>query len=292
MTNYKRLSINSTIPDKGNRAELVLTVLHRNNLAIDEFLGQATLPLNEMDVYDRPRSKWFKLESKPGKDKKNKERGELEVRIGFIVKSGSLSDLSKKDKHKSSIGQLASTVGGSLLSIGQIEKRKGLKKFAKSLGSKMHINSKSKTKDADGNSINGSFNSLDQTPNSSRQNSRRYGQRAGEADPGVISEDEDEFVFDNLSHKSSGSSLNLRAPPLTSRTLNTPSPLIRTPSHDDIRSKTLPPPSKPPRTSENKLDEWESKLMVGSSDSLKRRSWDTRIPLQSQGKILENKRTT
>ncbi|XP_033240117.1 rab11 family-interacting protein 1 isoform X2 [Drosophila pseudoobscura] len=214
------------IPDQGNRAELTLTCLHRNNLGIDEFLGQATLPLNEMDVYDRPRSKWFKLESKPGKEKKNKERGELEVRIGFVVKSGSLTDLSKKDKHKSSIGQLASSVGGSLLSIGNGEKRKSIKKLAGSLSSKLHLRSKKKHPDAggdDNSSFSGSFVSIG-TPNSSTGgqggSGRRRGQRAGEADPGVISEDEDEFVFDNLSHKSSGSSLNiqrsgLQPPPTT-----------------------------------------------------------------------------
>lgn len=101
-------------------------------MQLDEFLGQITIPLNEMDVYERPRSKWFKLQSKPGKDKKDKDRGELEVRIAFTVKSGSLTDLSKKDKSKSSLG-----LGGSLLSIGTLEKRKSLKKLAKSLGSKV-----------------------------------------------------------------------------------------------------------------------------------------------------------
>lgn len=312
------------IPDQGNRAELVLTCLHRNNLGIDEFLGQVTLPLNEMDVYDRPRSKWFKLESKPGKEKKNKERGELEVRISFIVKSGSLTDLSKKDKHKSSIGQLATSVGGSLLSIGTIEKRKSIKKFAKSLGSKMHLQSKKKSKDSDDNSISGSFASID-TPNSSNGGSRRYGQRAGEADPGVISEDEDEFVFDNLSHKSSGSSLNIRStglqlPAQQHYLPKNPSPLLglngkvagkQQPHSRDynlvneeeleelendfsVRAHTLPPPSKPPRTQQanertdkQDLNEWEKKLYgkhldISTSDSLKRRSWETaRVPLTS-----------
>ena len=50
--------------------------------------------------------RWLKLLDKPGKEKK-KERGELEVKISFIVKSGSLSNLSKKEKHKSSLGQLS-----------------------------------------------------------------------------------------------------------------------------------------------------------------------------------------
>ncbi|XP_067640245.1 rab11 family-interacting protein 1 [Eurosta solidaginis] len=318
------------IPDQGNRAELTLTCLHRNNLGIDEFLGQATLPLNEMDVYDRPRSKWFKLESKPGKEKKNKERGELEIRICFVVKSGSLTDLSKKEKHKSSIGQLASSVGGSLLSIGTIEKRKGIKKFAKSIGSKMHLSSKKKNKDGDDvSNFSGSFASID-TPNSSNSGSRRYGQRAGEADPGVISEDEDEFVFDNLSHKSSSSSLNMRTnlqAPTQNYVPRNPSPLLgkvggkqlssrRDLVEEDlavdpvleeiendfsVRARTLPPPSKPPRTQQQindallaagspkqkdaALDEWESKLykqnfQLGNSDSLKRRSWEpTPVPL-------------
>ena len=40
--------VGRTIPTKGNTAELVLTVLHRNFLGVDEFLGQATLPLNQV----------------------------------------------------------------------------------------------------------------------------------------------------------------------------------------------------------------------------------------------------
>ncbi|EDW56047.1 GM22796 [Drosophila sechellia] len=363
------------IPDQGNRAELTLTCLHRNNLGIDEFLGQATLPLNEMDVYDRPRAKWFKLESKPGKEKKNKERGELEVRIAFVVKSGSLTDLSKKDKHKSSIGQLASSVGGSLLSIGNGEKRRGIKKLAGSLSSKLHIRSKKKNQEAgadDSSSFGGSFASLG-TPNSSNgrgQNGgsgrRRGGQRAGEADPGVISEDEDEFVFDNLSHKSSGSSLNIQRSGLQPPSVGTPNFTPRHPSpllnngvsgfgsgsakgkqavlpatlDEDAsidaemeqleldfsvraharananasasgNASNLPPPSKPPRIPlsqvdeqpaagsqerekpkekpaevESDKDEWASKLYgggkyldIGSSNSLKRRSWEDRVPL-------------
>lgn len=307
------------IPTHGNRAELVLTALHHNSLGIDEFLGQVILPLNEMDVYERPRSRWFKLQSKPGKEKKAKERGELEVRIAFTVKAGSLTDLSKKEKNKSSISNLASNVGGSLLSIGAIEKRKGLKKFAKSLGSKVHISGigKKKNKESgegvvgdDGSSFTGSYSSIG-TP--SGLTSRQSRQTFGDADPGVISEDEDEFVFDNLSHKSSGSSLNINRHAQVqahhqqqfqhmpkSATPSTSSTPDETRRH---KSMTLPAlaPSKPPRlASESEegavpRDEWEQKLYgkhleIGSTDSLKRRSWESsRVMLSVQQEEEEDK---
>ncbi|XP_055602837.1 rab11 family-interacting protein 5 [Uranotaenia lowii] len=289
------------IPTQGNRAELVLTALHHNSLGIDEFLGQVVLPLNEMDVYERPRSRWFKLQSKPGKEKK-KERGELEVRIAFTVKAGSLTDLSKKEKSKSSISNLASNVGGSLLSIGAIEKRKGLKKFAKSLGSKVHISGIGKKKHKDGDagpddsSFTGSYSSIG-TP--SGLQSRLSRQTFGDADPGVISEDEDEFVFDNLSHKSSGSSLNTRAH--SAQVSGHILPKSATPSSSSTPDETRKhkgvtlPPSKPPRVASEgeseapaKVDEWEQKLYgkhleIGSTDSLKRRSWESsRVMLSVQ----------
>jgi len=49
--------------------------------------------------------RWYELKSKPGKEK-NKPRGELEVRVAFLVKAGSLMDLSSKP-HKSSMSQLS-----------------------------------------------------------------------------------------------------------------------------------------------------------------------------------------
>lgn len=256
---------------------------------MDEFLGQVTLPLNQMDQFERPRSRWFKLQSKPGQEKKDKDRGELEVRTAFTVKAGSLSDLSKKEKTKSSFSNIAG--GGSLLSLGTLEKRKTLKKFAKSLGSKMHITGKKKKeKSDDSDSYSGSFSSIG-TPSMVVKNSRNMG-NIGNADPGVISEDEDEFVFDNLSHKSSGSSLNSR--PKTNN-------LILTGNDDATPSKSATlPPLKPPRnvnetpTKDSKVDEWESKLYgksLGqghSTDSLKRRSWEnSRVPLNSEDGVKE-----
>ncbi|KAJ6639834.1 Rab11 family-interacting protein 5, partial [Pseudolycoriella hygida] len=292
-----------TIPDKGNRAELIVKCLHRNNFSVDEFLGQVTLPLSEMDVYEKPRSKWYKLQSKPGKDKKDKDRGELEIRIAFTVKAGSLMDLSKKEKKGATLGSSLG-LGGSLLSINTLEKKKKLKDFAKSLGSKVHLTGKSKKdkqQNIDNASNSGSVSSIG-TPGSGVFAPRRFGQSAGDADPGVISEDEDEFVFDKLSHKSSGSSLNV--PKVTSTTHHQPpSPLASNSSKSNtdedirLRSKTLPP-SKPPRTNgesgTQKVDEWEAKLYgkhldVGSSDSLKRRSWESsRVMLSSQHDIHES----
>lgn len=81
-----------------------------------------------------------------------------------------------------------------------------------------------------------------------------------------------------------------------------PSPLASNSSKSEnedirLRSKTLPP-SKPPRINgdpaSQKVDEWEAKLYgkhleVGSSDSLKRRSWESsRVMLSSQQDIHES----
>lgn len=126
----------------------------------------------------------YTLGSKPGKEN-TKQRGELEVKIGFIVKAGSLTDLSQKERHKSSLGQLsnaAHSIGGSLLSIGSFEKRKGLKKLAKSIGNRVKGKSKHNLEKED---------NLDEREEHKFRTTR---QQPGEADPGVISEDEDEFT--------------------------------------------------------------------------------------------------
>lgn len=269
---------------------------------MDEFLGQVTLPLNEMDAYEQVRPRWFKLQSKPGKEKKDKNRGELEVRIAFTVKAGSLTDLSKKEKNKSSTLGL----GGSLLSLGALEKRKSLKKFAKSLGSKVHISGKSK-KNQDNESISGSVSSLG-TPGSGQFQQRRYpgGQDFGDADPGVISEDDDEFAFDNLSNKSSASSINLKGrgnhqqlpPPPSPLAIssNTSQTIKNGDTLDDVNLRSEAVPMKPPRNpAATPEDEWEAKLygkrLETSSDSLKRLSWDTRVPLNKGDPFDDNEKS-
>ncbi|XP_053664121.1 rab11 family-interacting protein 1 [Anopheles marshallii] len=282
------------IPTQGNQAQLVLTALHHNSVGMDEFLGRVVLPLNEMEVYERPRARWYKLESKDREKKKEKDRGELEVRISFTVKAGSLTDLSKKEKSKSSISNLASSVGGSLLSIGAIEKRKGLKKIAKSIGSKMHISGmgkKENRKERDGaddtSMYSGSYSSLaggtgggSATPSTASlhpsSGGRQSKQTFGDADPGVISEDEDEFVLENLSHKSSNGSLNLRPAANVPKPapVTTSTPLEWSGRDTEQRGDT------PVATTGEKVDEWEQKLYgkhldIGNSDSLKRRSWES-----------------
>lgn len=171
----------------------------------------------------------------------------------------------------------------------------------------MHISGKpkkDKNKDGESSSISDSRSSIG-TPGSSAFQRRNFGQTADDADPGVISEDDDEFVFDNLSHKSSGSSLNVVKsnaaipPSVKSNTveLQNDSPQLSTsnlsvndPNDIKLRTKTLPP-SKPPRIPSDptqKVDEWEAKLYgkhleVGSTDSLKRRSWESsRLPLSTK----------
>ena len=45
-----------SIPEQGNKAEVVLKVLHRNFMGGDDFLGQVSLPLQDYDVYERGRA--------------------------------------------------------------------------------------------------------------------------------------------------------------------------------------------------------------------------------------------
>ncbi|XP_012234984.1 rab11 family-interacting protein 2 [Linepithema humile] len=268
------------IPEQGNTAEIVLTALHRNFLGVDEFLGTISIPLSSFDVYERPKNRWYTLNSKPGKEN-TKERGELEVRIGFIVKAGSLTDLSKKERHKSSLGQLstaAQSIGGSLLSIGSLEKRKGLKKLAKSIGNKVKGKSK--------NRLDG--NNLDEKEEHQVKVTR---QEPGEADPGVISEDEDEFTFDDLSHKSSASSLNAPVPNVNNSNANGITNGSQNISSNEVHTPPAPintAPSKPPRfvmsasaTNLSKVDnltkddEWGLKLYGKQASSVPKR-WESK----------------
>lgn len=190
------------IPSQGNTACIVLTVLSPNLLGIDTFLGCVSIPLAELDVYDRPKNKWFELQDRQGKPK-HKERGELEVKIGFSVKPGSLNDVSKKDGRLGSLNQLsqaAQHLGGSLASIGSVDK-KSLKKLAKTISKKMKKEKKVEEEATVAHS----------SPNVSKKSSNQLGisrQVTGDADPGVIS-DEDEFAFDDLSHTGSGCSLEV-----------------------------------------------------------------------------------
>lgn len=96
-----------------------------------------------------------------------------------------------------------------MLSIGSLEKRKnGLKKFAKSFGSKVHITGKKKDKYSDDDSIaSGSTGYISGGKYSSGPLDNFEAKQQKNVDPGVISEDEDEFTFDDLSQISSTSSV-------------------------------------------------------------------------------------
>jgi len=250
------------IPKQGNTAEIVLTTLHHNFLGVDDFLGCIRIPLAEMDVYDRPKNKWYKLEGKPGKES-DKERGELEVKIGFIVKAGSLSDLSKKDKHKSSLGQLTSVAqsfGGSLISISSLDKRKGIKKIANKIGDKLTKKSPKKK---------------DLSPTINVTGSK---QTINDADPGVISEGEsdDDFTLDELSQKGSTSSINL----------NNRTPSYQSAENINVDKTPAPtPPMKPARSVipsflEEKAEADKKKLWKFSKDP------EMNLPMSSERIII------
>lgn len=293
------------IPSQGNVAEILLKVYNEDTIK-DHLLGQVTIPLKDLDPYERPINRWYTLQGKPGKETKN--RGDLEVKVAFTVREGSLTDLSKKEKHRSSLSSLAHNVGGSLMSIGSIEKRKGLKSFAKNLGSKLNLSKKDKKSDS--SSLSGSIGNLKSSALSTPEHSTPK-KLPGEADPGVISEDEDEFAFDDLSHKSSGSSLNVQTLPRGHK--YTPSPVnaslenlgggefLRRSTVGTLASAEKSAPLKPvrmslvnftsPQTPANipldKDDEWSQKLY---SNSKSKSSSQSTIEREKSSSLERNKK--
>nr|XP_018903611.1 PREDICTED: rab11 family-interacting protein 1 isoform X2 [Bemisia tabaci] len=245
------------IPDHGNTAEIILTVLHHNIFGIDEFLGCVTIPLAELDVYEWPKNRWLKLRDKPGKDK-DKDRGELEVKVGFTVKGE--NELIKKEKHRSSLGQIshtASTLGGSLISLSSVDK-KSFKKLAKSIGNK--VRREKKLREEGNFKGSGSISGL-------AIDTRPSVQRKGDADPGVISDD-DEFAFEDLSQRGSTGSLSFTQTntPVSGSMENLAGGefLRKSIANSSVGSNpsTTSAPAKPPRATppEPKVDEWEQKL--------------------------------
>lgn len=115
------------------------------------------------------------------------------MKIGFIVRSGSLENINKEEKYKTStldqFSHAAHSVGGSLMSLDSAEKPKGIKKFAKSIGSKINLKGKKKNgHDGDDGSSIGSVSSLHVRNNIEKFKSK---QTVEDADPGVVSEDDD-----------------------------------------------------------------------------------------------------
>lgn len=100
------------------KGQLIVSVYHRSLIGLDDFLGQATLPLEEFNAYDAPKSRWYPLKNKYSKKIDQKNRGEIEIRVGFIVlsKTGSLMDVRKKSKKStgSAFKAMAHAVGEKL----------------------------------------------------------------------------------------------------------------------------------------------------------------------------------
>lgn len=189
------------IPQYGNRSEVTLKVLHRSYLGGDEFLGHVSLPLQDFDVYEKPKAKWYPLTCKPGQNKTG-YRGELEVKIGFTVRAndtasmaGSVSELNKKARGSiSSLNKVAGSIGGSLLSLGGKEK-KNLARLASAVSGKVEKVGHKAKKTVSSLKIN-KDKALDTLPEWGMGDTG-LGGLGKNYDPGVES-DEDDFVDDDL----------------------------------------------------------------------------------------------
>ncbi|XP_068559776.1 rab11 family-interacting protein 1 isoform X2 [Cebidichthys violaceus] len=100
-------------PSNGERCTLYIIAMHRAQVGLDKFLGQAVV--NLLDLHDNNPSKktdWFKLVDKSGKQ--DKVRGEVLLDIQFMRNnmSASMLDLSMQDKPRSRISKLKDKVRG------------------------------------------------------------------------------------------------------------------------------------------------------------------------------------
>jgi len=198
-----------SIPDQGNRSEVVLKVLHRNFMGGDEFLGQISLPLQDFDVYEKPKASWYPLLCKPGQNKTG-YRGELEVKLGFTVRASQGGGSSGNRGSISSINKVAGNIGGSLLSLGGKEK-KNLKKIAEKVSNKVEKVGNKAKKSVSTLKLNKDKTALTSLPENSNWSDNFFDKPRNNQpneDPGVNSDDEDDmFQFEPLSHRSSQSSL-------------------------------------------------------------------------------------
>ncbi|KAM4579025.1 rab11 family-interacting protein 1 isoform 2-T3 [Fundulus diaphanus] len=100
-------------PGNAERCTLYVVVMHRAQMGLDKFLGQAVV--NLLGLHDdkaRKKTDWFKLVDKSGKE--DKVRGEVLLDIQFMRNnmSASMFDLSMQDKPRSRISKLKDKVRG------------------------------------------------------------------------------------------------------------------------------------------------------------------------------------
>ncbi|CAL8247626.1 unnamed protein product [Merluccius merluccius] len=100
-------------PSNADRCTLNVVVMHRAQVGLDKFLGQAVVSLLTLqDQGLRKKTDWFRLVDKTGKD--DKARGEVLLDIQFMRNnmSASMFDLSMQEKPRSRISKLKDKVRG------------------------------------------------------------------------------------------------------------------------------------------------------------------------------------
>lgn len=203
----------------GNKAEVVIKAMHKASLG-DKCLGRVSLPLADFDVTGKALPIWYPLRPKLGNEKDTKSRGEIEVKISFLIKTQPANN---------------GDIGGK-------EKIKRKDSFKSSLGSILSLGKKSKKKKKDKENANGSRDSVTNSSNSLRNHTLTTSRLnlnnnmpIINDDPGVISEEEVDydqqidlqFKFDDVKSIESGSfagsyaeKLNNTSPPSTPKTNN------------------------------------------------------------------------
>merc|ERR1719495_1545665 len=188
---------------------------------------------------------------------------------------GSTADLAKKNKGSmSSLNKVAGNIGGSLMSLGNKEK-KNIKKLVKSASHKVEKVGEKAKKSVSSLKLNKDRGggTLDSVPETAQWNTidRRGVSQLENLDPGVNSDEEgdDMFKFETLSQRSVSAASELSINRL-GRVSNTSTPFSG--SLEAFNMDTPPTFRQSSRTAQNKIketnqDDWESKIFGKKGDA-------------------------
>lgn len=273
----------------GRDSDVILTVFHRNVLGLDEFLGQTHVSLEGVVNFDRPFTKWYTLKGKSEKSEE-KNRGELEVKIAFIVQrcndTQSLNDLSIRKK-KNSIKNLAVSVGHKIqklpsrsMSLRNLDPRKRIEKLReKRLSNSSDTNALPEDDDED---------SVDCAEDFSRISMKRHGPLYSS----TLSLPQSAMITSSIQEAVNHEELPQHIPEVQESQKDESKPQITITNVEKVTTPKKNIPSSVPDTKSQNLGEWTNRVLAHIKESPMVRS-ETNLmeALKSESPVITGRKT-